>query len=164
MGSKEKPGKFDCYANALPDEPMFILLARDPHGPALVRAWAYEREHQIGKGNRPDTDRAVVAEARQCADAMEKWRATNDGKWRTPKPHKVIVNGLEWTTPAETLGYDDIVMVAWDKLPAAPPLMTVTYHWSGPGDAERSGTLYPGKPPIKVENGMIFNAVSTGNA
>lgn len=23
MGSKTNPGQFDCYANALPDEPMF---------------------------------------------------------------------------------------------------------------------------------------------
>lgn len=30
MGTKSNPTQFDCYANALPDEPMFILLARDP--------------------------------------------------------------------------------------------------------------------------------------
>lgn len=29
MGTKNNPGEFDCYANAAPDEPMFILLGRD---------------------------------------------------------------------------------------------------------------------------------------
>jgi len=82
MGSKTNPAKFDCYANALPDEPMFILLARDPFAPALVRSWANEREQRIGSGVRPIEDRAMVAEARECAEAMEKWRSENDGKWR----------------------------------------------------------------------------------
>ena len=77
---------------------------------------------------------------------------------------KIIVNGTEWDTPASELSYDDIVRVAWDTLPHAPPLMTVTYDWRGAGDISRSGTLYPGKPPIKIESGMIFTAVSTNNA
>jgi len=28
MATKKNPGEFDCYANAGPDEPMFVLLAR----------------------------------------------------------------------------------------------------------------------------------------
>jgi hypothetical protein len=77
---------------------------------------------------------------------------------------KLIVNGVNWDYSNTEIGYEDVVMAAWDKLPAAPPLMTVTYSWHGPGDMNRSGTLYPGKAPIKVEDGMIFNAVSTDNA
>jgi hypothetical protein len=63
MGTKNKPGDFDCYANAEPDEPMFILLGRDVHAPALVRDWADRRE-------REGEDPAKVAEARACAKAM----------------------------------------------------------------------------------------------
>lgn len=37
MGTKNNPGTFDCYANAAPDEPMFVLLGRDKHAPLLVR-------------------------------------------------------------------------------------------------------------------------------
>ena len=29
MGTKNNPGKFDCYEHAKPDEPMFVLLGRD---------------------------------------------------------------------------------------------------------------------------------------
>lgn len=44
MGTKNNPGKFDCYANADPDEPMFVLLARDPLASDLVLLWAERRE------------------------------------------------------------------------------------------------------------------------
>lgn len=67
MGTKLKPGKFDCYANAAPDEPMFVLLARDPFAPILVRLWADLREHAAGNPSK-------VGEARTCATEMEVWR------------------------------------------------------------------------------------------
>lgn len=67
MGTKNNPGKFDCYASAEPDEPMFVLLARDPLAPILVRLWADLREHAAGNPSK-------VAEARQCATNMAAWR------------------------------------------------------------------------------------------
>ena len=67
MGTKNNPGQFDCYANAYSDEPMFVLLARDPLAPVLVRLWADLREHFAD--NPPK-----VREARTCAYAMEIWR------------------------------------------------------------------------------------------
>ena len=67
MGTKNNPGKFDCYANAEPDEPMFVLLARDPMAPILVRLWADLREHNAGNPSK-------VSEARACAANMEAWR------------------------------------------------------------------------------------------
>lgn len=84
MGTKNHPGKFDCYANALPDEPMFILLARDPAAPFLVRAWAERRQADMQAGTRPAGDLAMVGEAEECATAMAEWRKRNDGKWRKP--------------------------------------------------------------------------------
>jgi hypothetical protein len=44
MGTKNNPGKFDCYDDAHPDEPMFVLLGRDPAAGSLVRLWARRRE------------------------------------------------------------------------------------------------------------------------
>lgn len=92
MGTKLKPGKFDCYANAAPDEPMFVLLGRDALAPSLVNIWA-----MIRAGNRkeaklafnelivgpqasvyvlhPDADKAQ--EAVECAAAMIDWRKAN---------------------------------------------------------------------------------------
>jgi hypothetical protein len=67
MGTKNNPGTFDCYANAEPDEPMFVLLGRDEHAPALVRAWA-----SIRKGQNEDLSK--VQEALDCAKAMEEYR------------------------------------------------------------------------------------------
>ncbi len=74
MGSKNNPGKFDCYANALPEEPMFVLLARDPDFAELVLEWADKRQNAVRCGERPDTDIALVAEARQCALNGALWR------------------------------------------------------------------------------------------
>jgi hypothetical protein len=73
MGTKLKPGAYDCYENAEPDEPMFVLLARDPLAPTLVRMWASQRwqEHE---------NPAKVAEARACAEAMEMWRKAREAK------------------------------------------------------------------------------------
>ena len=67
MGTKNSPGKFDCYANADPDEPMFVLLARDKHAPALVEMWAAMREID-------GEDHAKIKEARDCAEAMRQYR------------------------------------------------------------------------------------------
>lgn len=71
MGTKNNPGKFDCYANADDNEPMFILLARDKHAPALVWLWATMRELD-------GEDMAKVVEARECTNAMIAWQKEND--------------------------------------------------------------------------------------
>lgn len=68
MGTKLNPGRFDCYSNAKDDEPMFVLLARDPLAPILVRLWAMLREHLAGNPSK-------VQEARDCAVSMEMWRS-----------------------------------------------------------------------------------------
>lgn len=75
MGTKNKPGKFDCYANAEPDEPMFVLLGRDVSASGLVWTWARKRELEIDRGRKPESDRAMVQEARNCAAAMEAFHA-----------------------------------------------------------------------------------------
>ena len=74
MGTKNNPGKFDCYTNALPDEPMFILLGRDADAAKAVREWAGSRLSKINRGSKPESDRAMVDEAFACADAMDIYR------------------------------------------------------------------------------------------
>lgn len=73
MGTKNNPSKFDCYANAFPDEPMFVLLARDRHAAGLVLLWAMLREREC-------EDPAVLAEARECADAMASFIKQTKGR------------------------------------------------------------------------------------
>ncbi len=84
MPTKQNPGERDCYARALPDEPYFVLLARDPSAPFLVRDWAETRNDQIEVRAKPESDRPMVQEAIALADAMTAWRVANDGKWREP--------------------------------------------------------------------------------
>lgn len=66
MATKNNPGAFDCYANAAPDEPMFVLLGRDPMAGMLVRMWASFRE-ATGE------DAEKVAEARRVAKQLDDW-------------------------------------------------------------------------------------------
>lgn len=82
MGTKNNPGQFDCYANALPDEPIFTLLARDPEFLNLVIQWADKRMRDIYCGDRPESDLKMVFEAKQCALNGQKWRKDNNGIWR----------------------------------------------------------------------------------
>lgn len=81
MGTKAEPARFDCYANAEDDEPLFVLLARDRCAPTVVRAWADAREVQlVTDGGRETTvdevlnEQEQIAEARRLADEMEAWR------------------------------------------------------------------------------------------
>lgn len=74
MGTKNNPGVFDCYGAAEPDEPMFILLGRDPLAGELVRAWAMKRSAMGESGDK-------VMEAVNVATAMDKFAI----EWRERK-------------------------------------------------------------------------------
>ena len=73
MGTKNNPAPFDCYENAEPDEPMFILLARDPSAPGTLEHWAHNRVER-GKN---DPDDPQILEALECAENMRTWRRQN---------------------------------------------------------------------------------------
>lgn len=77
MGTKTDPGRFDCYAAAEPNEPLFILLARDKHAEFLVVTWASLRAAEIARGERDPGERDQVDEALDCARSMIKWRKAN---------------------------------------------------------------------------------------
>ena len=87
MGTKNDPGAFDCYESAAPDEPLFILLARDPLAPFLVSIWSSIRNGDFeAAGVKFDTmcsragfryaiepDVGKASEALDCAMAMFAW-------------------------------------------------------------------------------------------
>ena len=74
MGTKKNPSRCDCYHAAEMDEPMFVLLARDPIAPMLVRLWASIRGLTRGGSDR---ELARQREAMECAAAMVCWRSSN---------------------------------------------------------------------------------------
>jgi hypothetical protein len=82
MGTKLTELRNGCFHRAMDDEPMFVLLARDPSAPSLVLAWAQGRELEIRDGKRPASDMEMVEEAREAARKMMAWREANDGAWR----------------------------------------------------------------------------------
>lgn len=91
MATKENPGEFDCYEHAKPDEPLFVLLARDPNAADLVRLWAAMRQQNVSNMNFTYNRMALrvfneksrtpnvlkVLEATDCANDMDAWRKAN---------------------------------------------------------------------------------------
>lgn len=83
MGTKNNPGKFDCYAALDPDEPHFVLKATDPLAPYMVRLWAAFRRWdfltalnifiEAARCTSEMKDGEKEAEAEHCADAMRDW-------------------------------------------------------------------------------------------
>lgn len=74
MATKNNPGAYDCYANAAPDEPMFVLLGRDNTAPQVIRFWCQERI-RVGK-NKPGDPQ--ITEALECARTMERFNAEKE--------------------------------------------------------------------------------------
>lgn len=85
MSTKENPTANGCYEKALPNEQMFILLARDPDAPSVVRFWTELRLRRIREGSAPIGDTIIATEALGCATLMEEWRNDNMGTWRKSK-------------------------------------------------------------------------------
>ena len=69
MNKKNNPAVDNAVdmAGIPPDEPMFILLGRDPQAADLVQLWAEGRDFLQG------SDDPKVPDARRCADAMANW-------------------------------------------------------------------------------------------
>lgn len=78
MGTKNNPGKFDCYNAADPDEPMFVLLGRDATAGLLVRLWVTVK-HEMVKSGTSKASSARLEEALDCANALDEW-AKKEGK------------------------------------------------------------------------------------
>ena len=72
MGTKNNPGKYDCYDNMDPDEPHFVLRAKDPLAPTLVRMWLTLRK-QLNPAEPGTAEYEKQEEALTCAVNMENW-------------------------------------------------------------------------------------------
>ena len=119
MGTKNKPGDYDCYKNADPDEPMFILLARDPSAPLLVELWARM------KVDADPGEEAMEIEAMECARAMREWREKHrPGKHLRVVRNKPIPVGLpDEETPKEKKKITSAEF--WGKVDEAGPMRAV---------------------------------------
>lgn len=109
MGTKNNPGAYDCFAKAEPDEPMFVLLARDPAAPRAVERWADSRRLLIEEGKKPASDYEMVNEAEACAQAMREWHAKN----RPEAP--LLLSADEWLALPEYAGLEVEDPDGWDR-------------------------------------------------
>lgn len=110
--TKTHPGMFRCYEAALPDEPMFVILGRDPAGPATLEFWAQERVRQQKVHERDDQDRikAAIDEAKDMAtwrqQIMDYAAEHNEPPvWKLPRPFADDLPPVRETVSAPT-SYD----------------------------------------------------------
>lgn len=76
MTTRDNPTGTDAHRKALPDEPTFTLLARDPAAPAAIEAWMMARvRHYDANPPAPRTEQHKYLEAIRCVGAMDEWRA-----------------------------------------------------------------------------------------
>lgn len=73
-----------CLGKAAPDEPVFILRAKDKFAPGLVEAWAekvaaYDRS-VVEDVAVQSARKAKIRGARALAHQMRAWQAMNDAK------------------------------------------------------------------------------------
>jgi hypothetical protein len=83
MGTKNNPGNFDCYLNAASDEPMFIVLGRDPIGAGLVRAVGRCAPH-AGEARRRRQDHRGAAMRERDGRLVQERRAPAIFRARVP--------------------------------------------------------------------------------
>lgn len=75
MATKNKPGDYDCYAKADPDEPIFVLLGRDVTASFVVRHWIRVRKALRLGG---DKEQEQLSDAKQCSYDMRGWASRLD--------------------------------------------------------------------------------------
>lgn len=88
----------DYLKKALPGEPVFGLLGRDPCAPAAIRHWCELRAKRGVEEGGQDADQLV--DVFEIADAMEAWRLEHDGEWRNPPQPEAVTTP---PTPSDTL-------------------------------------------------------------
>ena len=71
-----------CLGKAAPDEPVFILRARDVLAPNAVERWADELQMAMSSqgATSPARDTAKIREARALAHQMRAWQALHGSK------------------------------------------------------------------------------------
>ncbi|MBB3743891.1 hypothetical protein FHX10_003390 [Rhizobium sp. BK591] len=74
------------------------------------------------------------------------------------QPAKITINGVEHEVDGDKISHERICDLA-----GKPVHASATYLGPRKGDSERSGVTYVGKS-VKLEDGMIFTCVVTGNA
>lgn len=73
MGTKTNPSEFNCYAKAREDEPVFVLLGRDPVAAEVVAFWAALRIRTFLNSEQD----IQIEEALRVAETMKNYAMSN---------------------------------------------------------------------------------------
>ena len=142
MSTRNNPGPFNCYAAALPDEPVFTVLARDPAFPATLAFWKEQRV-SLGKDQSDDDIQRLLAIPNEIAKGVA-WRAKNldpvgDGipSWRLPRGAVDDEPPVRMILTDEMRSEDRGLMVSVGK--AVREIANELQHWWREDDSPRPG-------------------------
>lgn len=76
-GTTTTPSKYDCLRKLKPDEPYFLLRAKDRYAPKVIRNWASQ---VMNDPTASIQSREKAAEAYELAGRMEAWQSKNGCK------------------------------------------------------------------------------------
>ncbi|MFN3464449.1 MAG: hypothetical protein ACK4X1_10260 [Terricaulis sp.] len=165
MGTKNNPGQFDCYTAADPDEPMFILLARDELAGTLVLMWGLLRLGEfealdectrtlkhLARRYVDNADLQKANEAAECARAMTAWiDAHRPGKLgldhRVPSPPPTADCG----GPLASIEYGEIIIRV--PISALPHAAKIAFE-----DANYDCNEISGETRMRVNDPALFAA------
>ena len=115
--TKASPNRFDGYADAGPDEPIFVLRAKDLSAPFAVEVWAQHRQAAVDRAFKPSGDQQKIDSAREIADAMRRWFLENHRLEALTAEHQALL--AERTAKGEQyVAVHEIV--AWLRKAATP--------------------------------------------
>ena len=84
MGTRANPGRYDCLAKAMHDEPYFVLIGRDDDAHDALLTWICKRLEAVLRDERSRDDLPQVREAFDCLIAMIAWRNAHSRAGRPP--------------------------------------------------------------------------------
>lgn len=91
MGTKQTPGRFDCYAKLNPDEPYLTLRAKDPMAPYLVMMWVKSRQ-----GDWLGCQQILMAAVAAVADADVRLRVSGEENPKLEEALNCALSMREW--------------------------------------------------------------------
>jgi len=93
MSTKQNPGPFDCYAKLAPDEPYFVLRAKDPIAPQLITVWKAIRSGDYAQA---DFHLKMAGRAMEAAVSVEGCSLLPADSDKAREAIKVATNMVLW--------------------------------------------------------------------
>ena len=129
--------------------------------PTLLERIAIEALNEVKAWRDSDGNEPFPLDTRMKVDAVLMTYEQRRIQRPMSLPTQIKINGVPHQWGAENITYEDVM-----KLLGKDPkrIYSMTYCTRRSGDEQRQGIMHPGSKPVRVEEGMLFDAGDTSNA